>query len=136
MDVTKCCEPLYKLTLSLSDIKVVLWWGTCGICYLNFNSINFIGFLKEGETLDPMCKKTTLLFAGCQMIYVIVCLIPVPLFFYNRTLNEIFIILLILIGIWNGGSYYIQIFSQRYNEKFEKIHTKSEWVQFYTLPNF
>jgi uncharacterized membrane protein len=85
-----------------------------------------LGFLQEGETLDPFCKKTTLLFAAFQLIYVIICLIPVPLFFYNQVVNEVFILILILIGIWNGGSYYIQIFSQRYNDKFEKNSVKTD----------
>ena len=70
--------------------------------------------------MDPFSKKTTLIFATFQFIYVIVCLIPVPLIFHNQVVNELFLLQLILIGIWNGGSYYIQIFSQRYNEKFEK----------------
>ena len=78
------------------------------------------GFLKEGETLDPFSRKTTLIFALFQLIYVVLCLVPVPLFYSNQVFNEVFILVLVLVGIWNGGSYYIQIFSQRYNEKFEK----------------
>lgn len=38
---------------------------------------------------------------------------------YCRFFNTSYLFILILAGIWRGGSYYIFKFSQSYNQKFE-----------------
>ena len=45
---------------------------------------------------------------------------------FERFLNTTYLFILILAGIWRGGSYYIFKFSKIYNNKFEPPAAKKE----------
>ena len=45
-------------------------------------------------------------------------MIPTVLMYSYEFISALYLIFIITYGIWLGGSYYIQIFSQRYNSKF------------------
>ena len=45
-------------------------------------------------------------------------MIPTKLMFDYEFISAFYLIFIITYGIWLGASYYIQIFSQRYNSKF------------------
>merc|ERR1712141_165581 len=48
-----------------------------------------------------------------------ICERETPIFFHFRFLNTTFLLVLVVAGIWRGGSYYIFVFSKVYNKKFE-----------------
>jgi len=68
--------------------------------------------------LDPYKPSIIFMFALFQLIFMTVCLIPTCLMFRFEFINAIYLIFVTFWAILNGGSYYIQIFSQRYNTKF------------------
>jgi len=77
-----------------------------------------LGFINEGETLDPYKLSIILMFQLFQFLYMTVFLISARLKFNYQFLNAFYLIFVTFTAVWNGGSYYIQIFSQRYNNKF------------------
>lgn len=97
--LTQCPRnPMYKITMD--------------ICHR-------LGVIKPGELYRPDSLKTKVVFVSGQWIYVLLWLLPTPLLFYFRFLNTTFLLILIIAGIWRGGSYYIFVFSKVYNKKFE-----------------
>jgi len=84
-----------------------------------------MGVLKKEEKYSSEDTKTKVLFVIGQWVYMILMLIPVPLYFYFRVFNTTLLFILILAGIWRGGSYYIFKFSRSYNQKFE-VNKKDE----------
>lgn len=78
-----------------------------------------LGFIEDGEKLDPYKLSIIVMFTLFQFFYMIVCLIGTRLLFNYEFINSIALILITAMAVWNGGSYYIQIFSQRYNAKFQ-----------------
>merc|ERR1712150_94445 len=83
--------------------------------------------IEDGEKLDPYKPSIIVMFTLFQFFYMIVCLIGTRLLFNYEFINAISLILITAMAVWNGGSYYIQIFSQRYNAKFlaEKAHNNA-----------
>jgi len=78
-----------------------------------------LGVLAPGEVYHPDQTKTKVIFVVGQLIYAILWLLPTPIFFHFRFLNTTFLLVLVVAGIWRGGSYYIFVFSKVYNKKFE-----------------
>lgn len=68
--------------------------------------------------MDPYKPSIIFMFALFQLLFMTVCLIPTCLMFRFEFINAIYLIFVTFWAILNGGSYYIQIFSQRYNTKF------------------
>lgn len=78
-----------------------------------------LGALAPDEDVDPEKMKIKLLFAVCQFIYNSISLLPVYIFYRDYFLTVCYILFIILCGVWNGASYYIEVFSKKYNLKFE-----------------
>jgi len=78
-----------------------------------------LGVLTKGEKYSPEDTKTKIIFVAGQWVYMALMILPAPLYFYFRFLNTTYLFILILAGIWRGGSYYIFKFSKIYNNKFE-----------------
>ena len=102
-----------------------------------------LGVLSPGEVYHPDQMKTKTIFVVGQLIYAILWLLPTPIFFHLRFINTTFLLVLVVAGIWRGGSYYIFVFSkvtlflacyfvanfvflQIYNKKFEPDKTTVE----------
>lgn len=68
--------------------------------------------------MNPYKLEIILMFALFQFVYMSVCLIPTFLMFKYELINAMYLIFVTAVAVLNGGSYYIQIFSQRYNTKF------------------
>ena len=86
------------------------------------SSLNYIfllsGIIKNGEPPDPYKFQIIVWFAIFQFVFMVICLIPTWFMFNFEFINVAYLVLVILAAVFNGGSYYIQIFSQRYNAKF------------------
>jgi len=78
-----------------------------------------LGVILPGEIYHPDEVKTKVIFVVGQFIYALLWLLPTPLLFHLRFLNTTFLLVLVIAGIWRGGSYYIFVFSKIYNKKFE-----------------
>ena len=71
------------------------------------------GLVKEGECLDPDTNLAKVVFVCCQMIYSLLTILHTNLLYRSYMTSCIYIIIIFGIGVWNGASYYIEIFSKR-----------------------
>ena len=71
-----------------------------------------LGVLSPGEVYHPDQMKTKTIFVVGQLIYAVLWLLPTPILFHLRFLNTTFLLILVIAGIWRGGSYYIFVFSK------------------------
>ena len=78
-----------------------------------------LGVLKEGKELDPDTVLGKATFVFVQLIYTIIVILPVQLLYISYSLSVTYIVLVFSVACWNGASYYIEIFSTRYNLKFQ-----------------
>jgi len=85
-----------------------------------------LGILKEDEEFDSETLKSKLIFLAVQGIYTIVSCLPTVLFYSSYSLSVIYICAIYGWCIWRGGTYYIEIFSERYKMKFVKIEKEEE----------
>merc|ERR1711971_1473225 len=80
-----------------------------------------IGILSREESFDSRTMKTKTIFVVTQIFYTMLTLLPTPLFYGSYRLSFAYFVTLFLWTTWRGGSYYIEVFSERYNLKFVKM---------------
>ena len=77
------------------------------------------GLMRRDEDFDPAARKTKLTFWAAQLLYTVVTLAPAPLMWRSRRAHEAFLVAMFTTAVYNGASYYIEVFSRRYNLKFD-----------------
>ena len=83
--------------------------------------------MDVGEQLDPDTILGKVVFIFIQLLYTILIIAPVQLIYASYALSMSYLILVFAVACWNGASYYIEIFSTRYNLKFEnKVDASKE----------
>ena len=71
------------------------------------------GLVNKGECLDPDTNLAKCVFVLCQVIYSILTILHTNILYRSYLVSCIYIIFIFGIGVWNGASYYIEIFSKR-----------------------
>jgi len=80
-----------------------------------------LGLTHPGEDLDPEAFKTKITFATTQLVYTLITIIPTPFLYSSYRLSCIYLVLLYGFGTWNGASYYIEVFAERYRLQFVRM---------------
>merc|ERR1719347_1185669 len=80
-----------------------------------------LGLTHPGEDLDPEAFKTKITFAATQLVYTLITVIPTPFLYSSYRLSCIYLVLLYGFGTWNGASYYIEVFAERYRLQFVRL---------------
>merc|ERR1719410_1221188 len=80
-----------------------------------------LGVAEPGEDLDADSLKTKLVFALCQMLYTLITIIPTPFLYSSYRLSCAYLVVIFGWGTWNGASYYIEVFAERYRLQFIKM---------------
>ncbi|MCO5613957.1 hypothetical protein L7F22_068237 [Adiantum nelumboides] len=66
-------------------------------------------------------------FIALQFVYTIVCTLPAPLLFYNSyKASAIFCLSLILLSVWNGAGYYVEVWGRRFERELEALRREVE----------
>lgn len=86
---------------------------------LALRSLRSCGMMGATENFDARTIKTKLTFVCLQMLYTLVTLAPVPLLYANVWVHTLTLVFSYLCVTWNGASYYIEVFSRRYNLQFK-----------------
>jgi len=81
----------------------------------------WFGFTHPGEDLDPESLKAKVTFAITQLVYTLITILPTPFLFHSYRLSCIYMVLLYGFGTWNGASYYIEVFAERYRLQFTRL---------------
>lgn len=92
--------------------------------FLNF--YRKLGVFGKEEEYDSRTLKTKAVFVVAQLIFTVVAFIPTPLMYYSPTFHLVYMLLIITNSIFNGASFYIEVFSKRYNTHIEKIEEMHE----------
>jgi len=89
---------------------------------------------KGKELMETRGRVYTLAyFMAYQLVYTIVTMSPCLLWLRHMWLHALFLLGIFLLATWNGGSFYVEVFSRRYHADLEKrsaeMHLLSEKVQ-------
>jgi len=77
-----------------------------------------MGILKKDESFDSEALKSKVIFFTVQGIYTILASLPTMFLYSNYKLSVFYICSIYSWCIWRGGSFYIEVFSERYKMKF------------------
>ncbi|ORZ27774.1 hypothetical protein BCR41DRAFT_299477 [Lobosporangium transversale] len=66
-------------------------------------------------------KHSILTFMGMQLIYTFVTCLFALLLYRNFKLNTAFLVGLFIVSVWNGASYYMEVFSKQYEKQLSKL---------------
>lgn len=77
------------------------------------------GILKPGEMFDSESWKTKMIFISVQLLYTAVTMLPVTWLWSSFYLHVWYLLIILLVCVWNGASYYIEVFSHAYRKQFE-----------------
>ena len=91
--------------------------------------INFCrkkGVLGKDELFDPQSMLALVVFVASQFVYTILTILHPPILFKSYELSCAYLVIIFTAAVWNGASYYIEVFSKRYNLKFVHEVSKSD----------
>ena len=80
-----------------------------------------IRLFKMDEEFNSRSFKTKATFVCCQFLFTMFTFVPTYIFFYSRAAHLSYIGLIFTVSVFNGASFYIEIFSKRYNSRIEKM---------------
>lgn len=82
--------------------------------------------MRKDEEFDEATWRTKFTFWGAQLMYTMLTLLPVKFMWESREVHATLLALMYLAAIYNGASYYIEVFSRRYNLKFDNVHSEGD----------
>jgi len=80
----------------------------------------WLGVSQPGEDLIADSLKAKVTFAVTQLVYTMITILPTPFLYNSYRLSCVYLVLLYGCGTWNGASYYIEVFAERYRLKFAR----------------
>jgi len=83
------------------------------------NTCRRVGLLSKDEIFDSNSFKTKFIFMTTQFVYSMLSFLISSAVFYSQTLHVTHISIIFTISVYNGGSYYVEIFSTRYQQLLE-----------------
>mmetsp|Transcript_3511 Transcript_3511/g.10023 ORF Transcript_3511/g.10023 Transcript_3511/m.10023 type:complete len:92 (+) Transcript_3511:756-1031(+) len=78
-----------------------------------------LGQMAPDESFDDASRKTKLTFWAGQLVYTVVTLVATPLLWRYKALHALCLFSMFATAIYSGASYYIEVFSRRYNDQFK-----------------
>jgi len=79
------------------------------------------GLLRDGDVMKIGEFRTLMTFVLSQLLYTVITMLPPLLFQGNVWLSSLWLLAIGLNAVWNGATYYIQIFSRRYADRFSEM---------------
>ena len=77
-----------------------------------------IGVSQPGEELVADTLKAKVVFASVQLVYTVLTLLPTYFLYSSYRLSCVYLVFIFGWGTWNGASYYIEVFAERYRLQF------------------
>jgi hypothetical protein len=88
-----------------------------------------VGIMRRDEDYVSTEFKTKFIFMTSQFVYTVFTFLPSFLVYYSYHLHLLYILLVFTNSVYNGASFYIEIFSQRYQLQFAKKEDMQQVVQ-------
>jgi len=76
---------------------------------------------RRDEEFDARSLKTKSVFVFAQLLFTLVAFLPTPFMYHSGTFHLAYILLIITSSVFNGASFYIEVFSKRYQNHIVKI---------------
>lgn len=83
--------------------------------------LKYMGIFQPNEDYDSRTAKTKIVFMGSQFVYTFVTFLITPILYRSHIAHLGYIILIFISSVYNGASFYIDIFSKRYQRKMENL---------------
>lgn len=87
-----------------------------------------LGIFRPDEDYDSRTVKTKLVFITSQFLYTLVTFIPTPLLFWSKGAHLFYIFFIFSVSVFNGASFYIEVFSKNYQSQFMDAVSTSNLV--------
>lgn len=72
-------------------------------------------------------KRREPAFMLLQFVYTIITTLPAPLILYpNRTASAVFFAAIFVVSVWNGASYYVEVFGRRFEKELLELKREME----------
>jgi hypothetical protein len=67
-------------------------------------------------------------FMAIQYVYAVLTMLPCPLWFYSRWASGVFLVVVFVWSIYNGSTYYIDVFGKRFQKELESLKAEvTKW---------
>ena len=73
-----------------------------------------LGYMRPDEELDEKTRKTQIIFMIAQFFYTIFTMLPCFLLYKSYSFHTVYLFIMFLFSVWNGGQFYIEVFSKTY----------------------
>jgi hypothetical protein len=83
--------------------------------------LKVLGIFTSTENYDSKTLKTKLVFVFSQFLYTVITFLPTFVFYYSSVAHLLYIFTIFTTSTFNGASFYIEIFSKRYQIKIQEI---------------
>lgn len=77
-----------------------------------------LGIFRPEEVYNSKSTKTKIVFISSQFLYTILTFLPTPILYYSKSCHMVYIILIFACSVYNGASFYMDVFSKRYQDQF------------------
>ena len=129
-----CTEVIFgeKLAADPSIVTSLRWLSTArsnSMHQLVRYLLRQVRVIEPDEEFDPSTFKTKFFFVLAQFIYTILCMIPAGLLYQSWNLNIAWMLVTLLAAVWNGATYYIDVFSKRYVQRIQKLIDQQEQAE-------
>jgi len=78
-----------------------------------------LGVMRKDELFDAEQMKTKLVFISVQLVYTALTVVPACYLWSCPRVHLLYLAAILAICVWNGASYYIEVFSKAYRKQFE-----------------
>ena len=89
-----------------------------GFRNLSLSLLVKLGISQPGEELVADTTKAKVVFAVLQLVYTLITVLPTYFLYSSYRLSCVYLVLIFGWGTWNGASYYIEVFAERYRLQF------------------
>jgi len=131
------CESPFYYYIFLPLIPYIIWqilyYIKVEVLSSHKNRMTSVKWLLHGEKKGFIAKMSMVPFGEnhihlgfilMQFVYTTLTMLVVPFLWYNRVYHVIFIIIMTLISLWNGATFYFDVFSKKYMENLEQKEKK------------
>jgi len=82
--------------------------------------------MQQDEVFNPSHLKTKIIFMTSQLVYTAIVMLPVPFAYRYKWFCSFYVLLIFCMSVYNGGEYYIEVFSRRYYRQFDNEKNSEE----------
>ena len=80
-----------------------------------------LGLMRHDERFDPSAIKTKAVMVTFQLVFTLLMLLPIKLMYDYYWIHSLVMMYAYINCVWNGASYYIEVFAEQYLKQVERM---------------